>query len=54
MDSEKRSDPFFLKFRPSIMAKVRADAADKGQPIVEWIERAALDRLRATEGEPAS
>lgn len=54
MDSEKRTDPFFVKFRPSVGAKVRADAADRGQPIVEWMERAALDRLRATEDEPAA
>ena len=49
MLDEKRSDPLFLKFRPSLAAAVRADARDKGQPVVEWMERAALERLRQRE-----
>lgn len=49
MLDEKRTDPLFLKFRPSIAAQVRTDADAKGQTLVEWMERAALDRLRKRE-----
>ena len=49
MSDERRTDPIFLKFRPTLAAQVRAAADAKGQPLVEWMERAALARLRAHE-----
>lgn len=50
---ERRTNPLFVKFRPSVAAQVRADATKRGQPLVEWMERAALDRLRERETGPA-
>lgn len=47
------SPTFYCKFRPTFGAMVRSAAATAGQSLSEWMERAALDRLRATEGEPA-
>lgn len=49
MSDERRTQSIFVKFRPTLAEKVRADAESKGQPLVEWMERAALARLRERE-----
>jgi hypothetical protein len=40
MSEERRTKPVNFRLRPSLRAAVEADRQAKGQPLVEWLERA--------------
>jgi hypothetical protein len=45
MLDESRTIRVGARFKPSLMAAIEADRKAKGQPLVEWLERAALNAL---------
>jgi hypothetical protein len=47
---ERRSEPVTFRTRPSLRAAVERDRLEKGQPLVEWMERAILNALPAGAG----
>lgn len=49
MIDEKRTDVMNLRVRPSIRASIEADRRAKGQPLVEWAERAFVTALTGSE-----
>jgi predicted HicB family RNase H-like nuclease len=49
MSDESRSEALFVKIRPSLRARIDADAAARGQLLTVWIERACETRLAQDE-----
>lgn len=56
MSKERRTEVVLIRFTPSLRAALEADRLSKGQPLVEWFERATRAALAGgcpCEEEPA-
>ena len=42
---EQRTEPVYIRLRPSVRAAIEEDRQAKGQKLVEWIERAVEAQL---------
>lgn len=49
MIDEKRTETVTVRFPASLKEAIEKDRQSKGQTLVVWLERAALDRLRGVE-----
>ena len=49
MLDEKRTEAVTIRFRPTLRGMIEASRQERGQSLVEWLERAALRELGAPE-----
>jgi predicted HicB family RNase H-like nuclease len=49
MSEETRSSALFVRIRPGLRDRVKADAEDRGQSLSVWVERAFELRLAQSE-----
>jgi len=54
MWDERRTEVLNFRVRPSLRAALESDRIEKGQPLVEWMERAIERALAAAKQEQPS